>query len=226
MAITFVNKAQSATLGTGNAVVNFAAAGTGDLIVGSTSWGSTTNDISSIKDNNGVSATIIDTFLDVTNSQSLATFYFKNVSGAPTSITVIYTGGAGQGGTMVQMQEWSGIDTTAPLDGHNIGASAANPHVSPVFTTTVNGDLIYGALVVASGFDTSDAATSPFVTRNADAPNSNTFLDESQIQSTASATTQASFTSSTGGQTYNVGGAAFKAAGGDTLGGAMQMMMM
>src|SRR6266481_899678 len=208
---TLVQKAFNGQVGAlpgATLTVNISAGGTGNLICGSVTYADGAT-LSNVKDNNGVTYNIVDTIHDVPNSTFLSTFYLPNISGAPTSLIATFSV-AGGAFVNIQMQEWSGIATATPLDGHNMAtAASAATVVSPNITTTAAGDLIYGCLVNDSGAVGAYGATSPFTLQNADNTNG-LGADESQIQS-ATGTVQASFGNNIN-QACIVGVMAFKAA--------------
>src|SRR5882672_2330124 len=125
----FVQKAISAdTAGTTTYTATLPVAATnGNLIVGAVSFESGVS-VSTIRDNNSVDATVIDTVDDVGNAQTLKSFYFKNITGSPTSVTVTLS--ASDAHVRLGIQEVSGCDTTAPLDVHTMAVSTANPVTS------------------------------------------------------------------------------------------------
>lgn len=184
--------------------------GSGNIIVGFAFWseGSTTNDLSSISDDKGNTYTIVDklnAFAVTSNSRAFASFYCANVTNAPTVITANFSPSTGS--LAILVDEYSGVATTSPLDGHTMQAQSgvgttANAATSGNITTTVNGDLIYGGLACLSGSAGQVAAGTGFTLRvNNVAPNGAQFFDtEDEIQSSAG-TTAATFTLNAGDST-------------------------
>ena len=162
-----------------------------------------------LKDNNNVSYTAIDTVHDTTNTTMFYSFRSPTggVAGSPTSLTATFAGTPSFRG--IVMEEWSGVDTSAaPVDGHNMATKATSTTpTSNSITTTVNGDLIIGGVVADSGGSTI-AAGSGYTLRNH--PTGPDIGDESQVQITAGAIT-ASFVFGTS-QASIVSIIAFKAA--------------
>src|SRR5437899_1072494 len=193
MAIAFVQKA----IGTDNvsgttAAVTITAGGTGNLICGMVTCADLQT-VSSVKDNNNVSATIVDTIDDTTNATRAVSFYFKNISGAPTTITATFS--ASTTFARIEVNEWSGIDTVAPLDGHAGQTSSGTSLTTQNYTTTADGNLLYGAVVIDSAAGSTLTAGSGYTLRNdGSGPASTvTMADESQIQSAHSSSTVATF---------------------------------
>lgn len=186
MAAAFVQKAISAdTVGTTTYTATFGVAATnGNLIVGSVSYNNS-NTVSSIKDNNGVNATQIDTVADTVNGQKLTSFYFKNISGAPTAVIAIIS--ASDPNVRVGIQEVSGCDITAPLDVHTMALSSANPATSGGVTTTANGDYVFGCVTSGAGVSEVWTAGSGYTIRNdgSSAVNTISLADENQIQASS-----------------------------------------
>ena len=215
MSIAFVQQAVSADANgsVASVSVTITAGTTGNLICGMVTFANTQT-LTSVKDNNGVTYNIVDTINDTANGQSAASFYKENISGAPTSIIATFS--AADTFTRIEVQEWSGIATVSPLDGHNGQADASTPLTTATFTTTADGNLIYGAVVNDGASGSTFSAGSGFTLRNqgSGAGVTNCIADESQIQSIASASTVATFGITVGSGTRNsiVFGMAFKAA--------------
>ncbi|SRR6266446_2709248 len=210
MAITFVQKAISADNGSGTTVtVNITAGTTGNLICGSVVWNDPQT-LTSVKDNNGVTYNIVDNTDDAGDGVSMATFYLPNISGAPTSIIATFSASAIV--TRIEVQEWSGVATTTPLDGHIAQQTSGATVSSGNITTTVGGDLIYGSAISAIS-NTALTVGSGFTIRNSGQGSGfvRPMADESQIQSSAG-TIAATFTSNPTTDTCIVAVMAFKAA--------------
>lgn len=212
---TFVQKAGNQNLaGSTTLTTSFTAITSGNLLVGSAIWtptgaSCTANPTQNVKDGGGNAATVIDTVLDNTNALCLQTFYFPNVTNGATSI--VMTLGASSAQLGLVMQEWSGIATSTPLDGHagNVAANGATV-TSTAITTTVNGDLIYGAFGNDNNGNNITSAGGSFTLRNNET--SVNIADESQVQGTAGSISASFGITGTGGGPIAV--AAFKAAAG------------
>ena len=103
---------------TSKAVTMDAAVGSGNLLAGIVTWAtSTPSDLTSVTDDKGNSYTIVNAIADTGNNQSAASFYGKNLSGGPTVITANF--GVSNNFKGLSVQEFSGLDTSAPLDGTN-----------------------------------------------------------------------------------------------------------
>jgi len=192
----------------------------GHFVVGTITWGSTTTAgfATCVKDNNGVAATVLTPATNGGGPAATSIYYFENVGGAPTSITLTVPGGlTGQVG--ISMQEWSGIATSSSLDASALGDSVNNGTAqnTPSATATVAGDLVFATYAgPSSGFATPtsltfSAAGTGATLRNSDATNLILF-DGSQIQ-TSSGADVGTF-SPANLVTYIAGIAMFKAAAG------------
>ncbi len=180
---TFVQKNISADGGSGTTVtVTISAGAAGNLICGSVTWADPQT-LSNVKDNNGVTYNIVDNLDDAGDAKSMATFYLPNISGAPTSIIATFS--ASTTGTRIEVQEWSGVVTTTPLDGHTIQQTSGATVSSGNITTTVDGDLIYGSCDAAGGSDTTLTVGSGFTIGNNGSGVGLVICmaDESQVQS-------------------------------------------
>lgn len=154
-AIAFVQKgAFSIVSGTSATVsVTISAVGNGNLVAGVVFWGTGANDLTSVDDGNGNTATIVETQLNIqADGRSAASFYFKNVTSGATVITANFTNTPEY--NKIAVHEISGADTTAPLD-QNVSNSQAAPGAganavtSTAKTTTANGEYIFGGSVSA-----------------------------------------------------------------------------
>lgn len=185
MGATFVQKSLGANSASTSASVSFTAGGTGNLICGTVFYADNVT-LSTIKDNNGVSATLVDNVDDAGDNCECQTFYFPNVSGSPTSIIATFSGSVSR--SQVAMQEWSGIATSTPLDGHHMVQSSGTTPSSGSITTTANGDLIYSSIFDVISNDTITAG-SGYTIRNSQSGNGvvTDIADESQVQSSAGA---------------------------------------
>lgn len=183
----FVGKAISADSGTAAASVTVTYSPVnGNNVRGCVTFGDGVT-FNNVQDNNSVSATLIDFLDDAARGQAFQTFYFKSVSGSPTSFTAHFSGSTG--GLRIMVQEWSGEDPSAPLDKHVIALSALAAATSGNVTPTVNGEDIYGCITVTSILTETITASGSYTLRNdgSSAAASNSCADESQTQGTAAA---------------------------------------
>ena len=124
--------------------------------------------------------------------------YAKNVTGGNLTITV--TCSDGPSAAWIIAHEISGVDTTAPLDGtgsgnyQNAPGTGTDAITSGTYTTSVNGDYIFGAVIDRAGPDPSIAGTG-FTRREHSTDNSGP-TSEDEIQSSAGSGTAATFTAS------------------------------
>src|SRR5258708_6148444 len=208
----FVQQAISADNGSGTTVSVTISVGTaGNLICGYVTWAEPQT-LTNVKDNNGITYNIVDNQDDAGLGLFMAAFYKENISGAPASIIAPVS--ASKTGTRIEVQEWSGIATTSPLDGHAMQLDVTGATISSGnIITTAAGDLVYGssldgisngALSAGSGFTIrNNGSGAGFVRRMA---------DESQIQS-AAGSIAATFGLSPSADTGIAAVMAFKAAG-------------
>ncbi len=141
--------------------VTITAVGSGNLVCGMVYWLTATNDLTSVSDGHGNTATIVDTQLNIQgDGNSAASFYFKNVISAATVITANFSSSPTKRG--ITVEEWSGLDTVAPLD-KNVSNSQANPGTgtdaitSTAVVTTANGEVIFGASYEPANSHTANA---------------------------------------------------------------------
>lgn len=142
------------------------------------------------------------TELDFNNPGSfgLATFYGLNIQNSPTTIT-FSSGSFAMNFSHVFVETFTGVATTSALDVHAINpqttapGTGANAVTSGNVTTTANGDLLCGGTVDLQGAGTISHGTSPISYTQAEST-ANAYMTEYAVQSTASATTPATFTAS------------------------------
>jgi hypothetical protein len=173
----------------GSVVVTLpSAVTTGDLIVVSVAWASTVTDTVTVKDDKNDTFTLVDNFRAISpNNFYLQSAYFLNVTaGAQTFTATISTA---RQFADIFVDEFSGVATTAALDGNvmntaqsnNPPAASANSVTSTTITPTTNGDLIYGATLNLTGVGTQSVGTG-FTQAQLTA---NLFLSEFLTQATA-----------------------------------------
>lgn len=98
--------------------------GASNLVVVGVGWATTTATISSIKDSNNVSYTLIDSTSDGTNGAH-STYYLANSAGGTGASTITVTWSADPGFGFLVAQEASGVATSSALDVHGINVQAA-----------------------------------------------------------------------------------------------------
>lgn len=180
-------------------------------------WSDTTRTISSIADTESNTwAAIGSPIVDAGNNFSLQLAYAKNVAGgSKPTVTVTFSGATSN--RDVAIHEVSGADTTSPLDGHTNGAnvtgSGANSLSTAAFTTTANGDYLAAAMGSPPQSNQTVSAGTGYTLQVSDNAHAEMFASESQIQTTASASTVGVFGSS-GFAGAIVTAASFLAAGG------------
>jgi len=121
------------------------------------------------------------------NNFQWGSFYLQNITNGPQTITVAIDAGASsrQFSTIIAT-EFSGVQTTSPLDGHSInifqaGTNTTDGITSGSATTTANGDLIWGACVNLSGSSTLVVGTGYTLDQNSGSD----FVTEYRTQTTA-----------------------------------------
>jgi hypothetical protein len=158
--------------------------------------------------------------LDVPSSQWFAIFWLGNVTNAPTTITATFSG-TNFFQAMI-WDEYSGIAAlTDPSDGHvgQVQASVAattDAITSTGITTTVDGDLIYGATMSDSGIIPS-AGTGFTARESGNAAGAGVAAMTEDLVQTTAGSVAATFTSGTAGQPWVTFVLALKAAGGSPV---------
>ncbi len=146
-------------------VVTLNGVSSGDLLTCSLTYGNPGGTTMSVSDNvNGAWSVANAAHFNTVMSQTTAQFYLANSKAGTTTITGT-PGSAGDYGAM-DCQEWSGVDTSSPLDQtKQQDGTTANPSSGSV-TTTAGGELILGVLEngyspkAGSGFNLIDSDTS------------------------------------------------------------------
>jgi hypothetical protein len=135
------------------------ATAAGDLIVAAISWGN--NAAVSCSDSQGNTFAVAVTQYDNINKQSLAICYAANVRGGADTITATFSATAPYRRLLVH--EYRGIALTGALDvvAKNLanGSTASNAITSTAATTTVSGDLVFGAVMDDAGVNNITAGT-------------------------------------------------------------------
>lgn len=135
-------------------------------------------------------------------------FVGANIQNAPTQLTYTTTEGASSNLSII-MDEFAGTATTSVVDGHvitsNFSVSGTNGNVTGNFTTTVNGDMVWGATISFTATMTAGTSSLTYTGSVADA--TNLLYSEYGVQTTASASTKSAFTPSvsTNAQVAGVG---------------------
>lgn len=211
MAIT---RTQS-VLGTDNqsgstVAVTITAPPAGSLVCGIVSWSNATGQtLVSVKDSTNATYNTLEVD-DGTNLKGSVIFWLGNVSNSPTSVTATFS--ASTTTERMAVDVYSGVLKIAdPSDG-KVGQLQALPGTgtdgatSGNFTTTVAGDLIYGAVDVTGGVSTQTAGTN-FTIRNNSAGSDVVRLstEDRIVQANPSASTVATFTMGTSLATITYG---------------------
>jgi len=200
------NSAGNAGTAASVAVTLGAAVGSGNTVCGWVSWGEgpTTTHLTSVTDDKGNTYTISDRLGDGNNAQAGAMFFRGNITNGPTIITANFS--PNQTFLQIGADEYSGaLAATNPSDGHSVaaavqtGSTATDFLSSGSFTTSVNGDLIYGVTMDTFGATLASAGTG-YTQRQ-----TNTIAvdatSEDKVQSTAGSVA-ATFTTSNAGGRY------------------------
>lgn len=191
MTITHVQSGGTGAAGPAASIgATISAVGSGNLLAGAAFLGSTlVSDFTSITDDKGNTYTIVDKQLGTVSHRVLVTFYCPNITNAPTVITANFANTPIDIGIFVD--EYSGIATSTPLDGHAIQAvngpgTGTDALSSGSITTTASGDLIYGVGADLTGSADLIAGTG-FTQRVHNSDTGSFVMTEDLIQSTAGA---------------------------------------
>lgn len=152
MAWTKVQSANTPSTGaaSGTSVsVTVSAVGSGNAICGIISWDNGSVDLTSVTDNQGNSYNLETTILNVNDAEKYCAFSRTNITGGPTVITANFSGSIDYRSILID--EFSG-GSTASSDERDVhgGQYQSNPGTgsnaitSGTFTTTVDGDLLWG----------------------------------------------------------------------------------
>jgi phosphatidylinositol-3-phosphatase len=190
----------------------------GDLIVVAVSWDTSGGAQPKVSDSQGNSYSVATNGNNTTLQQGLAIFYASNVKGGADTVTLTPSVSASY--LRLNILEYGGVAATNPVDGtaQNIdpkGTSAPNGVTSGSGVTTLNGDLIFGAVMGDSGNNTTvtagTGATQRVVAQNGAADP----LASEDLGQTSAGSAAATFTFSVAGS-YQAHMVAFKqaAAGG------------
>lgn len=203
MAFTRVQGAQSTESSSAftTKTVTLSAVGSGNAVLGLVSWdlaGGIT--LSSVTDDKGNTYNLETSIDDTTNSGRTACFSRTNITNAPTVITATFSSSIGFVGIIAD--EFSGT-STASSDERDGAAHGGQFQLSPGtgtdactsgnFTTSVNGDLIWGATANTGGNVTPTTGTG-FTTGTQSTWTDYRAASEYRTQTTAGAGTAATFT--------------------------------
>jgi len=121
----------------------------GNLNVVAIGWGDSTSTISSVTDTRGNTYNLA---IGPTsfNGMQQAIYYAKNIAVGSNTVTVRFNQAAGY--PDVRILEYSGLDTTNPLDGKAAATGTGTAANSGSVTTTAANELIFGAGTTGQGF--------------------------------------------------------------------------
>ena len=192
---------------------------TGNLIYVAVAYSGSTNP-SSVTDSQSNTYTLIRTTHDATYDQSHTTYYAKNITGGTTP-TVTVTWAASHDWEVLNVVEYSGLDTTAPLDketgqGQTSIGTGTDAVTSGAMATTTSADctLVTASQMPNSGGDALNAGTSFTIRAAAEA-----FFKVSDRNVSSTGAYAGTWTSSAGTHDFMTHVVAFKAAGGGGGGG-------
>lgn len=204
------NSATATTL----AVSLGAAVSSGSLVIITITWGAVTSPTPTVTDDKSNSYHLVPASQYSSNfNQGVAVYYLGNVTNGPTTFTATLHS-SNQNGIIVE--EFSGGQAAGdPIDGNAgqeqdaLASTSADAITSGTFTTTANGDLLFGAELSTAQFP--DAVGTGFTLGIQDS-NSGAFIEtEYKVQSASSSSSAATFTQNTGFNNWLTLGVAFKA---------------
>lgn len=183
----------------------------GNLIVAAISWDTASSTTVTCSDNQSNTYVTVTNTNDTSNSQALAICYAINVAGGATTVTATF--GAASVTKRIAVHEYSGVTTVSPVDVSSTNVAnnttAVDNVTSNAATTTVAGDLLFGAVMeTAPGGATITAGTG--YTQRRVVTGELATQDRIQAAAGSVASTQ---TFSTNGLRYVAQMVAFKAAG-------------
>ena len=164
IAFVQVNAADPQTAAASVPVAYPAAQSAGNLNVVAVGWNDTTSTVSSVTDSRGNNYTQAGTTLTGSGMRQ-AIYYAKNIAAGSNTVTVAFNQAAAF--VDVRVLEYSGIDTTSPLDVTAGAIGTGGTPSSGAATTTSASELIVGAGMTTSHFSgagagfTSRVITSP-----------------------------------------------------------------
>jgi hypothetical protein len=130
------------------AVTLAAAVGNGNLVCVSIGFAAATSgeNITQVTDDKSNVYTIVDGIYHATGGYRWTTAFCANVTNAPITITATLSNSRAFAAILVD--EFSGVATASPTDGHAANTAAASGgtlSAMPTIVTTTNGDLVFGA---------------------------------------------------------------------------------
>ena len=162
----------------GSVILSYPLAQTvGNLNIVAVGWNDTTSTVSSVSDSRGNTYSQAGTTISGTGLRQ-AIYYAKNIAGGSNTVTVVFNQAAAY--VDVRILEYSGLDTSSPLD---VTAGAAGSSSSPnsgAATTSSSNELIFGAGMTAGTYS---AAGTGFTLRIITTPDRD--LAEDQLGSSA-----------------------------------------
>ncbi len=178
-----------ATSGSSMAITYPATQTAGNLNVVEVMWGDTTSAVSTVADNRGNTYALAVGPTKVTGLTS-AIYYAKNIAGGSTTVTVTFNQTAAY--PNINILEYSGLNTSSPLDVFSAATGSGTTANSGSATTTAASELIVGAGNPTSGFT---AAGSGFTKRLVNAYGG--ISEDEIVSSTGSYSATATMTSGT-----------------------------
>jgi hypothetical protein len=189
--ITFVQvNAATPSAPSASVAVTYPVAQTaGNLNIVAVGWNDTTSTVSTIRDSRGNTYTLA---VGPTSGTGLrqSIYYAKNIAAGSNTVTVTFN----QAAAFVDLRvlEYSGLDTTSPLDKTAGAAGSGTSASSGAATTTSASELIFGAGMTTSHFT---GAGTGFISRIITNPDADIAEDET-VNSTGSYSATAPTTSS------------------------------
>jgi hypothetical protein len=205
MAIAFIQSAANgANALTTTITATLANTTTGNLLVAAVSWDPNARTCTVSDGTN--SFTSVEVQFNDSNNQVYQLFYAKNITGLTTpTVTASFSGNTDF--RRIVVMEFSGADTSSPLDKFTHGEDATRAPTSASMTTTTDGQLIFGAIMNDGGdatevFSAGAGYNEPASGSTGSAAN-NEIMGEYQIQSSAGAITVVWSRSNVSGTPHN-----------------------
>jgi len=136
----------NAAASTTSVAVTISAVGSGNLVSGCVGWTpNPTATLSSVTDDKSNTYTVVDNNGASDANGQWSTFYLKNITNGPVTITANFSGNATY--RVIHVIEASGLDTSAPLDQHTMNfqttpGTGTDAVTSGAVTTTANGEFV------------------------------------------------------------------------------------
>jgi hypothetical protein len=175
----------------------------GNLNIVAVGWNDTTSTVSSVTDTRGNTYTLA---IGPTTGTGLrqSIYYAKSIAGGSNTVTVTFNQAAAY--VDVRVLEYSGLDTSSPLDVTAGAAGSSNSASSGAATTTVATELIFGAGMTAGRFTGPGTGFGSRIITNPDGD----IAEDKAVSSTGSNSAVAPMSTSTG---WVMQMATFKASG-------------